>query len=267
MEAGTTGTGSQTDTIASLAATAAERFGERTAVQYKRDGEWHTRTYAEVAAIVQEIALGLIALGLEPGERICILATTREEWTFCDLAATSAGLVVVPIYPTNSPEECHWVISDSGGVAIFAEDEAQLAKIAEIRDRLPALREIISIDGAGGGELGVRTLSSATRARSRRRRGADLDARRNGVRPEDPYTFIYTSGTTGNPKGCVLTHGNYASVLEMVTSTRRPRRKRADLPLPAACARLRAARPAPLLPSRRRRLRTSAATRGRSSPS
>ncbi|HUA11840.1 MAG TPA: long-chain fatty acid--CoA ligase [Solirubrobacteraceae bacterium] len=218
MEAGTTGTGSQTGTIAGLAAAAGERYGDRVAVQYKRGGEWHERTYNEVVGIVQEIALGLIALGIEPGERICILCTTREEWTYCDLAATSAGLVVVPIYPTNSPDECHWVISDSEAVAIIAEDDAQLAKIAEVRDRLPDLREIVVIDGDGGGELGARTLASV-RALGAEGDVAELEARRNAVRPEDPYTFIYTSGTTGNPKGCVLTHGNYAAVTEMVAST------------------------------------------------
>ena len=82
-------------------------------MRYKRDGAWHDVTYAQLAEIVQEIGLGLIDLGIQPGERVCILANTRPEWSYVDMAATSAGAVVVPIYQTNSPEECLWVISDS----------------------------------------------------------------------------------------------------------------------------------------------------------
>jgi long-chain acyl-CoA synthetase len=104
MEA-TTATAATTGshTIADLIPhTLAEHAGHA-AVRYKRDGAWHEVTYAQLAVKVDEIALGLIALGLEPGERICILANTRPEWSYVDMAATSAGLVVVPIYQTNSP--------------------------------------------------------------------------------------------------------------------------------------------------------------------
>ncbi len=146
-----------------------------------------TRTYTEVAAIVQEIALGLIGLGLEPGERICILCSTREDWTYCDLAATSAGLVVVPIYPTNSPDECNWVMADSEAVAIIAENEEQLAKVAEIRDGLPQLREIVVIDpsatAAASSEYGRWTRCATL--------GANVDAggaRDRGETPCGPRT-------------------------------------------------------------------------------
>ena len=105
-------TGSKT--MADLIPGAAAEHAQNTAVRYKRDGAWHDVTYAELADIVQEIGLGLIDLGIQPGERICILANTRPEWSYLDMAATSVGAVVVPIYPTNSPEECLWVISDSG---------------------------------------------------------------------------------------------------------------------------------------------------------
>ena len=113
---------------------------ERVAARYKRDGEWHDVSYAQLADVVQEIGLGLIDLGVQAGERVSILANTRLEWSYVDLAATSAGAVVVPIYQTNSPEECHWVLSDSDACVVICEDAEQLAKIAEIRDRLPSLR-------------------------------------------------------------------------------------------------------------------------------
>src|SRR5271166_1098335 len=146
MEATATASTTGSKTIADLIPLAAAEYGERIAVRYKRDGEWHDVSYSQLAEIVQEIALGLMDLGLQPGERICILANTRPEWSYVDMAATSAGAVVVPIYQTNSPEECLWVISDSGAGAIVCEDEEQLEKIAAIREQIPHLRVIIVMD-------------------------------------------------------------------------------------------------------------------------
>jgi long-chain acyl-CoA synthetase len=169
-----------------------------------------------VADIVEEVGLGLIDLGIEPGERVCILANTRPEWSYADMAITSVGAVVVPIYQTNSPAECQWVISDSGATAIVCEDEAQLAKLTEIRDQTPNLKTVIVMDPpAGEPAVPVITLEEV-RERGRTREAGELQARREGVRPEDPFTFIYTSGTTGPPKGCVLSHGNYASMMDML---------------------------------------------------
>src|SRR3712207_1160841 len=100
-------------TIADMMALAAERYGERTAVKFKRDGTWHDVSFAEVGEIVSETARGLIDLGLEPGDRVALQCTTRPEWTYADFAIASAAGVVVPIYPTNSPPECHWVAGNS----------------------------------------------------------------------------------------------------------------------------------------------------------
>src|ERR1700733_14233552 len=133
-------------TIADLLPNAVASFGEHVAIRRKREGEWLDVTYAELGEIVGEIALGLIDLGIQPGERVCILAGTRPEWTYADLAITATGAVVVPIYQTNSPEECHWVISDSEACAIVCENAEQLAKVAAVRDRLPRLRTVIAID-------------------------------------------------------------------------------------------------------------------------
>jgi long-chain acyl-CoA synthetase len=214
-------TGSSTGTVADLIPRTAAEHGDSTAVRFKRDGAWHDVTYAELATIVQEIGLGLIDLGIESGERVCILANTRPEWSYADLAATAAGTVVVPIYQTNSPDECLWVISDSGASAIICENDEQLAKIAAIRDQLPNLRTVIVMDSPAEGHSEVARALDAISLDEVRERGTshtpeELDARRAPVLPEDPYTFIYTSGTTGPPKGCVLTHGNYRAILEMI---------------------------------------------------
>jgi long-chain acyl-CoA synthetase len=210
-------------TIADLISRSAAEHSGRVAVRYKQDGAWRDVTYAQLEEIVQEIALGLIDLGIEPGERVCILANTRPEWSYVDMAITSAGAVVVPIYQTNSSEECLWVISDSGASTIVCEDDAQLAKLAEIRDQVPNLRTVIVMDPpdcdptvAAVTDPAVPTITlEQVRERGRTRSPEELRARREAVRPEDPFTFIYTSGTTGPPKGCVLSHGNYASMMDM----------------------------------------------------
>jgi long-chain acyl-CoA synthetase len=233
----------QRSTIADLLPHAVAAFGEHAAVRHKREGAWQDVTYAQLGEIVQEIALGLIDLGIAAGERVCILANTRPEWSYADLAITAAGAVVVPIYQTNSPEECYWVIADSEACAIVCEDAEQLAKIAAIRERLPLLRTVIVIDpiASSTAEDGSATPAEASqataadlaalspdiaalsplaladvRARGRTRAHSELEQRRTTLRPEDPYTFIYTSGTTGPPKGCVLSHGNYVAMMDMI---------------------------------------------------
>jgi long-chain acyl-CoA synthetase len=217
MEAGTTpaqGTGSAT--IADLCARAAQQFADQVAIKHKADGVWRDVTFAQVGAIVGEIGLGLIALGLQPGERVAILCNTRPEWAYADFAISSAGGVVVPIYPTNSPGECEWVAGNSESVYVVCEDAEQVAKIVAVREQLPALRKIIVVDPSG--EVADAISIDDLRASGRDGDARVLAERTAAVGPDDPFTIIYTSGTTGPPKGCVLTHGNYRAVLDMVAA-------------------------------------------------
>ncbi|HXQ00746.1 MAG TPA: long-chain fatty acid--CoA ligase [Solirubrobacteraceae bacterium] len=218
MEASATESTTGSDTIADLVSRSAAERPEHIAIRYKRDGEWHDVSYAQFSSIVDELALGLIDLGVQAGERVCILANTRPEWSYADMAITSTGAVVVPIYQTNSPEECLWVISDSGATAIVCENDEQLAKIAEVREQVPNLRTVIVMDPSPGEPPIPATTLEEVRESGRTRDAAELQARRDAVKPEDPFTFIYTSGTTGPPKGCVLSHGNYASMMRMLRS-------------------------------------------------
>ena len=204
-------TGSRT--IADLMAIAAQKHADRVALREKVDGEWQARTYAEMGEIVREIALGLIDLGIAPGERVCILCTTRPEWTYADFAISSSGAVVVPIYPTNSPEECEWVVGNSEACAVVCENAEQVAKIVAVRERLPKLRHIVVVDPSG--EVADAIALDELRERGRGGDEGALRERMDAVSPEDPFTFIYTSGTTGPPKGCVLTHANYRMVMNM----------------------------------------------------
>src|SRR3984885_15398793 len=198
-------------TVAALAAAAAGRFGERVAARHKVDGEWRELTYEQVGAAIEEVALGLIELGIQSGDRVAILSDTRLEWTLASYGITAAGAVVVPVYPTNSPRECEWVLGNSGARAVFCESAQQRAKIDQVAGELPELVHKIGIE-PDAGDLSLAQLRE-------RGAGADRDElarRRSAVAPEDPYTIIYTSGTTGPPKGVVLTQRNAMSVCEMV---------------------------------------------------
>src|SRR3954464_2100026 len=189
MEAGTTparGTGSAT--IADLCGAAAAQYRDQIAIKHKVDGAWRDVTFGEVGAIVQEIGLGLVALGLAPGERVAILCNTRPEWGYADFAISAAGGVVVPIYPTNSPEECEWVAGNSESVIVVCEDAEQVAKIVAVRPRLPALRHIVVV--APSGDVADAVALDDLRTRGDRRDANLLADRTAAVGPDDAYTFI-----------------------------------------------------------------------------
>lgn len=199
-------------TIASLAAGLGRTDGDHPAVMRRAGDEWHEQTYAELAGEIRAVARGLVGLGIQPGDRFCILGETRPEWTHADLAAAMCGATVVPIYATNAPEECEWVVSNSGARAVLCENAAQVAKIEQVRDKLPELEHVLAIDpeGCGSDVIALQTLAAEAS-------GSDdeIDRRAVAVEHDAAYTIVYTSGTTGPPKGCVLTHQNFGYVCRM----------------------------------------------------
>jgi long-chain acyl-CoA synthetase len=198
-------------TVASLPSSAAERFAPNIAARYRKGNGWEELTYERAGTAIEELALGLIELGIEPGDRVCILANTRLEWTLASYAISAAGAVIVPVYPTNSPRECEWVVGNSGARAIIVEDEGQRQKIDQVREGLPDLQHVIGIE-PGAGEMTLDEL----RERGSGGEGAELARRQDGVEPDDGWIIIYTSGTTGPPKGVVLTHRNAMQVCHIV---------------------------------------------------
>ncbi|MCG5432705.1 long-chain fatty acid--CoA ligase [Mycobacterium sp. MYCO198283] len=166
------------------------------------DGEWKDVTARQAAAQIRAAALGLIAEGVQAGDRVAIFSATRYEWAILDFAILAIGAVTVPIYETSSADQVRWVMQDSGAVMLFAETDEHAATAGKVRDDLPDLRRIFVISGADGealDELG--TLGEGTDA-------GEVTARLSAIRSADPATLIYTSGTTGRPKGCQLTHSN-----------------------------------------------------------
>ncbi|MCP2338474.1 AMP-dependent synthetase/ligase [Actinomadura rupiterrae] len=163
------------------------------------DGAWAAVTAGEFAAEVTALAKGLVAAGVEPGDRVALMSRTRYEWTLVDYAVWAVGGVSVPIYETSSAEQVKWIIGDSGAKAVVAETAEHAATIAEVRDALPGLAHVWGIDAGGLDEL---TAAGADVP------DAEIDKRRRVPVAADVATLVYTSGTTGRPKGCELTHGN-----------------------------------------------------------
>jgi long-chain acyl-CoA synthetase len=172
-------------------------------------GEWTDVTALQFRDEVTALAKGLIAAGIEAGDRVALMSHTRYEWTLIDYAIWTAGAVVVPVYETSSAEQAEWILSDSGARACFVETAAFEQAIDGFRDRVPALEQIWRIEPGGSGvdSGGAASLGSLTEA------GAAVEdevvsARAGAANAADLATVIYTSGTTGRPKGCELTHEN-----------------------------------------------------------
>ena len=207
------GAGVGSATIADLLPLAVREHGSRRAIMFKDEsGTWTSRTYEQVGEDVKRLSLGLIDLGIERGERVSILANTRPEWTYFDFAALTAGATVVPIYQTNSPEECQYVLENSDAKAVVVEDLEQLGKIREVRERCPKLEHVVLMTGSAEDAISMEELSERGAGRS----ASDWEERWRSISPDEICTFIYTSGTTGPPKGCVISHGNYRAMLDMI---------------------------------------------------
>ncbi|MHC8497071.1 MAG: AMP-dependent synthetase/ligase [Actinomycetes bacterium] len=178
----------------------AEQAGNHVVMSRMINGTWTSVTAREFLAEVKGVAKGLIASGVEPGQRVAIMSRTRYDWTVADYAIWYAGGVGVPVYETSSAEQVEWIISDSNAVAVFLESAKNKAVFEEVADRVPdCTRQWIFDDGA------LATLTAAGVGVS----DEDLERARATVNPQSLATIIYTSGTTGRPKGCMLTHRNF----------------------------------------------------------
>jgi long-chain acyl-CoA synthetase len=207
----TQSTGPAPTTLGEMLVSAAARH-HGVALQYRRDDATVTISYPELGRRVTEIARGLIALGVQPGDRVSIFATTSAEWTLADFGALCAGAALAPVYHTSSPEECAYVLAHSGATVVFCGDAAQAAKVALVRAQCPNLRHVIMLDGVAEGD--AITLAQL------RQRGSEtpldaVTARLAGCDRDDLATLVYTSGTTGPPKGCMLSHANLLDTARM----------------------------------------------------
>jgi long-chain acyl-CoA synthetase len=178
---------------------------------YKKDGAWRSISSAEFRRAVEELSLGLRALGLEPGDRVAILSENRPEWAFADLATLAAAAVDVPIYVSLTPPQVLYILNDSQARFVFVSNAAQAAKVAEVRAQAPAVRHVILMSGDEvPGTLSLAEVREKGRPALERYTGA-VRARAAAAETDDLATIIYTSGTTGDPKGVMLSHANIVS--------------------------------------------------------
>ena len=201
------------DTVNKIFLGAVERFGLPRAMLYKRGGQWHPISHAEVEARVTRLAAALSEMGVQPGDRVAILSENRPEWAIADFAALGLGALDVPIYPTLPANQIAYILEDCGARAVFVSTAQQLAKITEIRGGLPELAHVVAFDDPGGaaGVLRWDDVLETGRRAVEEGRFADFRERALAIGPDEVATLIYTSGTTGTPKGVMLTHGNLAS--------------------------------------------------------
>jgi long-chain acyl-CoA synthetase len=189
-------TGNLTDDVVRNAREAAD---DAAFARPTEDG-WQDVTSAQFLAEVSGVAKGLMAAGVEAGDRVALISKTRYEWTLFDYAIWFAGAVTVPVYETSSAEQIEWILRDSGARAVVAEGPEHLARLTEVRAGLDELNHVWTIT-----DNAVDVLTSLGEDIP----DDDLEKRRTTATPLDLATLVYTSGTTGRPKGCMITHGNF----------------------------------------------------------
>ena len=174
----------------------------------ERDGDWAEVSWAEAAGRVDDLANGLLALGIERGDAFGILGTTRLEWILFDFALALVGAITSPVYATSSPHDCAYVLNHSEAIGVLVEDEDQLAKIKQVRGELPGLRHVLTF-----GDLDALAERGHEHAAAN---PDELGRREAQVGEDDLFTYIYTSGTTGPPKACMIRHRNYYAMASVI---------------------------------------------------
>jgi long-chain acyl-CoA synthetase len=198
---------STTESIADYVVRNAEADPTGIAFRRRVSGRWKDVTHATFRDEVVALARGLVAAGINAGDRVALMSRTRYEWTLADFAIWVAGAVTVPIYETSSAEQVQWILSDSGAVAVIVESASHAGTVGEVRADLGELRDVWQIEAGSLDDL----VSAGADTPER-----DVLERLDAVMPDDISTIIYTSGTTGRPKGCELTHRNFVDLVSNV---------------------------------------------------
>jgi long-chain acyl-CoA synthetase len=199
-------------TISQMFQAQASRYGSRAVLKAKQEGLYQDLSWSELQKQIEEAALGLMDLGIQPGDRVAILSENRPEWAVADLATLSVGAITVPVYATLTAEEVEYILRNSGARLLFAANPELMGKVLPLQKET-GLKVVLfdapyRVSGPRVWWFGELLGLGSTAATEQRRL---LEQQIEQGKPEDPASIIYTSGTTGNPKGVVLTHGNFLS--------------------------------------------------------
>ena len=194
---------------------------ELEAFSFRRDGGWSSANWRQVNARVTPIAAGLRALGVTDEQRVGVVCGTRVEWLFIDIGINVAGAATTTIYPSSTADDCAHIVSDSASQVVFAEDDAQVAKLRQVRDQIGSVHRVVNIDGPGSDDGWVMSLAEleAQGAAWLAANPTGLDEVRDRLTPQHLCTLIYTSGTTGRPKGVELLHDCWLYIGEAIDAT------------------------------------------------
>ncbi|MGE4170015.1 MAG: long-chain fatty acid--CoA ligase [Candidatus Margulisiibacteriota bacterium] len=206
----------QTTSLLNLLQAHVDLTADRDFLYAKKQGQYQALTYAQVAEQIDALAVWLLTAGINPGDRVALLSQNRPEWVICDFACQKIQAVLVPIYPTLTTTEIEYILTDSGASAVFCETHDHLSRLMTAQQHCPLVRHIVSFDAADA--HGVMYLSfEEALEKGRKEKQAHWTVvleRQSQINRNTLVSIVYTSGTTGNPKGVMLSHGNFLSNIE-----------------------------------------------------
>lgn len=205
------------NTIGGMLKSRVEKYGDRVMMEKKSEGAWREITWNQFYSNAMNLGLALISLGIQPSDRVAIFSANSPEWQMVDMAVLSIGAVDVPLYATITAKQAEYILSDSGSRVIFVGSEGHMKKVLEVRNNLPALIKIVTMDNTPCDDPDVITFDGMLKLGEEYTNKEEFDRRLEAVRPEDLCSIVYTSGTTGNPKGVMLTHDNFLSNVRTAT--------------------------------------------------
>lgn len=199
----------------------------KAAVMHKRNGRWEDVSWGAILEEVKKLSAAIVGLGIKPGDRVAIFAATSVQWMITDLAVSAAGAITIPIYASNTPDECRYILNNSEASLLFVDNDLQEGKQAgratRIRQRIrecPTVKTVVLFEGpTQAGETPLSELV-AKGEEAHRASPTAFEERVKQIKSSDTQCFIYTSGTTGDPKGVMLTHGNWAYEAKVLAEIR-----------------------------------------------